>query len=355
MKLTAVLALAAALPVLADIKINDNLSVNGYGVGSYEYFKQDKSTSVDSLNVDSALLGATITFKPVTAVFSFYYVPNTLTGLNVPTGHAGVNQNGDEVTLLDANVTYDTGSGITMTAGRFLSYLGYESFYPIHMDQISYADGDFLAPIPGYHEGVHIDYSDKDQTAGLALVDSVYSPYGATKGDGELKHNGGLEAYYSYVGITDLTLWAGFAYDTKGAPGTDPINSTTLLPVYSSTGEFAAHSIATFDIWASYNIDKQTRVAAEYVNKDGGTGNKGYNWIVFGDYTFSDSKFSLAGRISGEKLSNGGPGFTKYTISPTYAATDHLKVRLEYSYYHYTSFGTIKNANFFGVQTIFQF
>ncbi|HTB79626.1 MAG TPA: outer membrane beta-barrel protein [Opitutaceae bacterium] len=334
MKLTAVLALAATLPVLADIKINDNLSVNGYGVGSYEYFKQDKSTSTDSLNVDSALLGATISYKPVTAVFSFYYVPNTASGLDVPTGHSGVNQNGDEVTLLDANVTYDTGSGITMTAGRFLSYMGYESFYPIHMDQISYADGDFLAPIPGYHEGVHIDYSDKSQTAGLALVDSVYSPYGATKGDGELKHNGGLEAYYSYVGITNLTLWAGYAYDSKGG--------------------FEVHSISTFDFWASYQIDKQTRVAAEYVNKDGGTGNKGYNWIVFGDYTFAESKFSLAGRISGEKLSNGGPGFTKYTICPTYAVTDHLSVRAEYSYYHYTDF-TSKDANFFGVQTIFQF
>lgn len=336
MKLTAVLALAATLPVLADIKINDNLSVNGYAVGSYEYFKQDKSTSVDTFSVDTALLGATLTFKPVTAVVSFYYVPNTPANtFSVPVAHTGTNQNGDEVTLLDAYVTYDAGNGISVTAGKFLSYMGYESFYPIYMDQISYADGDFLAPIPGYHSGVRVDYSDSTQSAGLAGLDSVYSPYGATKGDGELKHNGGLEVYYSYKGITDLTLWLGYAYDTKG--------------------NFEVHSVSTVDFWASYNIDKQTRVAAEYVNKDGGTGAKGYNWIAFGDYTFSDSKFSLAGRISGEKMSNGGPGFTKYTISPTYAATDHLKVRLEYSYYHYTSFGTIKNANFFGVQTIFQF
>ncbi len=340
MKLAGVVALTATLSAFAQIKINDNLSVNGYAVGSYEYFKQDKSTSVDSFNVDTALLGATITFKPVTAVVSFYYVPNTPgSTFGVPIAHTGTNQNGDEVTLLDANVTYDAGNGITATAGRYLSYLGYESFYPIYMDQISYANGDFLAAIPGYHEGVHIDYSDSNQAAGIALVDSVYSPYGATKGDGELKHNGGTEGFYSYKGITNLTLWAGFAYDTKGG--------------------FEVNSVTTLDFWASYQIDKQTRVAAEYQNKDGGTGAKGYNWLVFGDYTFSDSKFSIAGRISGEKMSNdaisGGKGFTKYTISPTYAATDHLKVRLEYSYYHYTDFAPIKNANFFGVQTVFQF
>jgi hypothetical protein len=338
-KLAAVTALATTLTAFADIKINDNLSVNGYAVGSYEYLKTDTLPSVDTFNVDTALLGATITFKPVTAVVSFYYVPNTPGNtFGVPIAHTGVNQNGDEVTLLDANVTYDTGSGVTMTAGRFLSYLGYESFYPIHMDQISYADGDFLGAIPGYHEGVHIDYSDKTQAAGIAGVDSVYSPYGATKGDGELKHNGGFEAYYSYTGVTDLVLWAGYAFDSKGG--------------------FEVHSVSTFDFWASYQIDKQARVAAEYVNKDGGIGAKGYDWIAFGDYSVTD-KISFAGRISGEKMSNdaisGGKGFTKYTISPTYALTDHLSVRAEYSYYHYTDFGTIKDANFFGIQTIFQF
>jgi hypothetical protein len=337
-KLAAVVALTATLSAFAQIKINDNLSVNGYAVGSYENFKQDKLPSVDSLNVDSALLGATITFKPVTAVFSFYYVPFTTTGLNLPTGHSGVNQNGDEVTLLDANVTYDTGSGVTITGGKFLSYMGYESFYPIYMDQITYADGDFLAPIPGYHDGVHIDYSDNNQSAGIAGVDSVYSPYGATKGDGELKHNGGFEAFYSYKGITNLTLWLGYAFDSKGG--------------------FEVHSVSTFDIWASYQITKQARAAAEYVNKDGGTGNKGYNWIAFFDYSLTD-QLSAAFRVSGEKMNSvagvAGPGFTKYTVCPSYALTDHLKVRAEYSYYHYTDFGTIKDANFIGIQTIFQF
>lgn len=333
-KLAVAIALAATASAFAQIKINDNLSVNGYGVGSYQYLKIDKVPSFDSFNVDSALLGATVTYKPVTAVASFYYVPNTSSGLNLPTGHSGVNPNGDDLTLLDAYVAYDCGSGVTVTAGKFLSYMGYESFYPIYMDQISYADGDFLAAIPGYHEGVKLDYSDSTQGFGVAGLDSVYSPNGPTRGDGELKHNGGFEAYYTYKGITDLTVWLGYAFDSKGG--------------------FEPHSISTFDVWATYQIDKQTRVAAEYQNKDGGTGNKGYNWLAFLDYSFTD-QLSAALRVSGEKISDGGPGFTKYTICPSYALTDHLKVRAEYSYYNYTDLGSIKNANFFGIQTIFQF
>src|SRR5262249_34726981 len=156
----------------------------------------------DTFQVDTALLGTTVNFKPVTGVASVLYTPTSTPGAS-------------EVTLLDAYVTYDAGGGVTVTGGKFLSYLGYESFYPIYMDQITYANGQFLAPIPGYHSGLRLDYSDSANAAGIAVVDSVYSPFGATRGDGELKHNAGLEAFYSYKGIKDVTLWAGIAYDSK--------------------------------------------------------------------------------------------------------------------------------------------
>ena len=31
-------------------------------------------------------------------------------------------------------------------------------------------------------------------------------------------HNGGFEGYLVYKAVTDLTLWAGFGYDTNGSP-----------------------------------------------------------------------------------------------------------------------------------------
>jgi hypothetical protein len=201
------------------------------------------------------------------------------------------------------------------------------------MDQISYANGDFLGAIPGYHSGVKVDYADKVQGVGVAVVDSVYSPYGGVRGDGELKHNAGLEGYYTYTGVSDLTLWAGFAYDTKGG--------------------FQPHSVFTFDFWAAYNVTKSLRVAAEFVSKDGGTGAKGTNWLLFANYTFSD-KVSSTFRVSGEEMADGGPKFTKYTIAPAYALTANLAVRAEYSYYNYSNYSS-SDASFFGVQLVLKF
>ena len=320
--------LAASVSAMADIKLNDNISLNGYAVGSYQLTSPSPGASSDTFQVDTALLGSTFTFKPVTGAVSVLYTPNTA----------------NEVTLLDANVTYDAGGGVSFTGGKFLSYLGYESFYPINMDQISYANGQFLGPIPGYHSGLRLDYSDAANSAGIAVLDSVYSPYNATKGDGELKNNQGFEAFYSYKGIKDVVLWAGLAYDTKGG--------------------FQPHDVLTLDFWASYQIDKAARIAAEYANKDGGPGAKGYNWLAFLDYSFND-KASCAFRVSGENMSDGGPSFTKYTICPGYALTANLTVRAEYSYTKYSGYSTVDNttettinhdsASFFGVQAVFKF
>jgi hypothetical protein len=211
--------------------------------------------------------------------------------------------------------------------------MGYESFYPVFMDQISYANGDFLAPIPGYHTGVKVDYSSNGSALGAAVVDSVYSPYGGTRGDGELSHNAGVEFYYSYTGVENLTLWAGFAHDTKG--------------------NFQGHSVTTFDLWASYQLTKQLRIAAEYVDKDGGLGAKGNNWLAFANYSFTD-KLSSAFRVSGEKMDDNGPEFTKYTVAPAVALTPNLSVRAEVSYYDYKNYWTNK-ATFYGVQAVFKF
>ena len=205
---TSLLALAGTAS--ADIKLNDSLTISGYAAGAYMNYKASVATSVDSLfdaskpipgggDSNDVLTKFTYTTKPVTSVISLNYFPNLASS---------------EFTVLDAYAAYDAGGGITVTGGKFLSYMGYESFYPANMDQVSYANGDFLAPIPGYHTAVMIDYADKVQGVGIAVLDSVYSPFGGTRGNGELKHNAGLQAYYTHTGITNLTLWAGLAYDS---------------------------------------------------------------------------------------------------------------------------------------------
>src|SRR6185369_9628725 len=124
------------LTASADVKVNEMLTVSGYAVGSYEYFSPDPGADTDSLfngskdtpSADALKTIFTMEFKPVTGVISLFYIPS------IPTG---VMKN--ELTVLDAYVTYDAGGGTTITAGKFLSYMGYEAFDPVNMNQITYS------------------------------------------------------------------------------------------------------------------------------------------------------------------------------------------------------------------------
>lgn len=331
-KLAAGLTLAASLTAFADIKVNENLTISGYAVASYEYFSPDPGAEYDSLfngakdtpSADALKTIFTMNFKPVTGVVSLFYIPQ------IPTGVMK-----DELTVLDAYATYDIGNGGSVTAGKFLSYLGYEAFDPVNMSQISYSPVTVgtLASIPAYHTGVKFDFADKVIGYGLALVDSVYSPLGIDKGDGELKRNAGFEGYVTSKGLGDLTLWAGFAYDTKGG--------------------FQAHNVLTLDVWAQYAIDKKNTVAAEFLHKDGGDFSKGYTWLAYYNYAFTD-KASIVARIGGEKLEGktAGADFMQYTLGPSFKVTDNLTVRAEYSYYDYDG-GASKSL--FGLQGVFKF
>src|SRR4051812_16990437 len=178
LKLAAAVSLLAPLTAaFADIKINDNMTVSGYAVGAYEYQSPDPGADTDSLfngakdtpSADALKTIFTMNFKPVTGVLSLFYIPN------IPTGAMK-----NELTVLDAYVSYDAGGGTTVTAGKFLSYLGYEAFDPVNMSQITYGAVTVgtLGAIPAYHTGLKVDGGDKDFGYGLAVVDSVYSPYG---------------------------------------------------------------------------------------------------------------------------------------------------------------------------------
>ncbi|HEY4989631.1 MAG TPA: outer membrane beta-barrel protein [Opitutaceae bacterium] len=332
MKLRSILAgtslLLAAVPAFAQIKVNDMLTFTGWATGSYQYTSPSPGASFDSLNLDAALFSAIITpTKGVTATVSGYYRPSN---------EGGVSPGGGEFTILDAYVSYDAGNGVTLSAGKFLSNLGYESFYNISDNMISLANQAFLAPIPGYHEGFKLDYAvDKTTTVGFQIVDSLFPKpgYNATEGDGELKHNAGAEAYYTYTGIDGLTLWAGIGWD--------------------SAGNFEAHDVVVYDVWAAYAINKTNNIAVEEIYKDGGLiGTKGSNWLVYYQLISSD-KFSTWFCVSGEDVSD-GPSYSKYSVSPTYALTANLSVRAQYSYTSYHDFAW-KSANFVGAEVMFKF
>jgi hypothetical protein len=314
------------------------IKFSGWATASYIYNQPSPGTASDNFNVDSALLGAAITpSKDVTANVSLFYHPGE---------EGGVSPSGNQVTVLDAYVTFDTGTGLSIKAGKYLSPLGYESFYSIYDNMISLANQQFLAPIPGYHEGIEFDYSpDKTINMGLGVVDSLYQKpgYAATEGDGEFKHNAGFEGYVQYTGIPDLMLWGGFGYATKSQPGI--LTDGVVAP--------GGSAVTVLDFWASYQIDKTSTIAVEEIYKDGGMKNKGSNWLVYYQYNFTD-KLSNWFAISGEKVSDGGPSYVKFSISPTYALRSNLSIRAQYSYTNYKKIAT-DHADFAGLELLFKF
>jgi hypothetical protein len=350
-------AILAAASARAQVKVNDSLSVTGWAVSSYQYNKPQPGNSTDSFNLDAAQLSAVITpTKGVTATFSLYYRPSS---------EGGVSPSGSEATLLDAYISYDAGGGVTLTAGKFLSYLGYESFYQISDNMITLANQAFLAPIPGYHEGIKLDYApDKTMTMGVALADSEFQKpgYNATEGDSNLRHSPGVEGYFQYTGISDVTIWSGIGFQGKSYPG---VNTAGIL---DPNGK----QVTVYDLWVSYQVTKSSTLALEEIYKDGGVGNKGSNWLAYYQYNFTD-KFSSWFCVSGENVASdsipfdtgegtemiasplGGASYVKYSISPAYAITANLSVKAQYSYTKYHDYADADSANFVGFEVLFKF
>ncbi len=294
----AFLAAASSIAAQAADAPAPAVTFDGYAVATADYTTGTPSTS--TAGITAAKFGATGKFGTVTGYASIYYTGST-------------------TNVLDAYFTVDAGGGLSVTAGKFLSYMGYEAFDVPNMAQISYAYAQFN-PVPAYHSGVKVDYSAATYGAGLAVVDSLYGA-DLFKGDGNLRKPG-LEAYYTYKGIKDTTIWFGVA---------DEVATKTVF----------------YDLWASYALSKTDSIGAEVIKEE----SVGTEWLLA--YTKAlNAKWSLTSRIS-ETLPTGGSSNMKYTLSPSYTLNDHFTVRAEVSYT--SAYGSTPSATYVAAQTIFKF
>jgi len=247
----AFLAAASSIAASAADAPAPAVTFSGYAVVTGSISKDSGAASVSDLDLTAAKFGVNAKLASnVSAYASLYY-------------------NGTDADLLDAYVTFDAGSGLTITAGNFLSYMGYEAFDAVNMTQISYANGGLLGgPVPAYHTGVKVDYTAGVHGIGAAVVDSIYGPT-LFNGDGDYTTKG-LEAYYTYKGIKDTQIWLGGLQDNDNGG-------------------------AVYDLWVSYALSKTDSIGAEYLVKE----SDGYNWLLA--YTKAvDSKISVTARLSGE-------------------------------------------------------
>lgn len=320
----------AATSAFADIKLNDNFSVGGYVVSSANYIEYKPKTgakwSTSKLDGDAYKFWSNISFAPVTGTISFY---------------AG--SDGKPV-ILDAYATYDAGSGVKISYGKFLSWLGYEAFDPINMTQITYGwltpQGTLgVANIPAYHSGVKIEQGNDAYSVGVAVLDSVDGP-NYSKGDGDLKNGPGVEAYFTYKGVKNLTVFLGGYFENE---------------------TYVDDKKTSLDLWAQYVLGDTTLAAEVSTRKDdyaAGSSDLTSNfWLVEVQQALSKA-WAVTARISGinTKTQNvsAKPSGTTFTIAPAVTITSNLSVVFEYSYTKYKNV-TLDKGSFIAAQARFKF
>ncbi len=275
----------------------DWIKVSGYAAIAYTYtdspgiFSDDHDTFANgNTPFDAVKVGFEGSYGSFGGYVSLFYTPGIA---------------GDDAGILDAYATYKTGD-FTITAGKYLSYLGYEAFDTVNMTQLTYANSG-VGAIPAYHNGIKIDYSTDTLGAGFSVSDSIRGGDGFWTGDENFNDDLGYEAYVCYKGIDKLTVWAGMGYEN------------------TDNGE----DWITYDLWASYELTEKLTLAGELAYHDDGDA-QGTQGLAFAQYSFTD-KFSTVLRFGFDDVDN-APNNYRYTIAPTYTFCEKFLIRAELSF-----------------------
>ena len=223
----------------------------------------------------------------------------------------GNNAAGDN--LEQATITYDLGNGFSITAGKMLTYMGFEAYDPTNMYQYSYAydGGDAVnngqTIYDAYDVGVSVDYATDTYSIGVWT---------------SAENSAGYELALAYTGIENFTakaIWSDFSDQTGGPSYT----KNTYWVSYQFGSLLLAGEIAEAD----YKSTNDTGPNSD--DKDG--------FLVMGNYGFTDS-IALTLRYSVEETSLWDSealtsDIGKFTISPSYVFTDNLSGLVEFSTY----------------------
>jgi hypothetical protein len=212
----------------------------------------------------------------------------------------------------EAVLTYSFSDSLSVSAGRMLSYLGFEAYDAPNMYQITgaYQTGNYGYLYDGYADGVSVDFATDVFSVGIWA---------------DLFEQNSFEYALAYTGIENLT--AKYIY-----------------------ADYGGSSESKQTIWASYQMGSLLlggEIAAHEDN--GGTaGDDTDAYLIMGNYGFTDS-FSLTLRLSStETVGTQTSEVEVFTVSPTYMVTDSLALLAEYS--------DIEDSDeFFGIEAIFTF
>lgn len=323
---TKLLALMAAIGLVGSasaVKINDNISINGFIDSSY----------INSDQTSSTASGGTQTERTNTGVDEVEL--NFLVNAGNVSGELHIDNNGDASSSLDieqVHFTYSFSNGASLTLGKFGSNLGLEREDPAGLYTFSRAyssptgfggagtvynlgnvdDNDHV------NEGIRVAYASGDFSFSLDLT----NPTGVLEEGPNVSTATGLageddydyELVISYNGFENLSLTAGVA--TTSEIDSKPANAND------------AADVDVYSINATYSIDKLL-IGAEYISREVDGADDRSAYLLLADYDITD-QLGVAVRYS-EWETGAAAESDKITFAPNYAITDSLGAILEFS------------------------
>lgn len=291
----AALATVAASGLQAEVKINDNLSLDGYATGAGVVTEGTSESNGEFFNsgrvYDSILVAANGTYKDFTARVSLLSVIDSDEADKFDSG------------LLDAYVTYKAGN-FAVTGGKYLGWLGFESFHSPNNAFISYSLATYASP---YSTGGKIEYLGEGVSAGVSVRDSqIFADGNFFDGDGEFSDDIGYEAYLMLTTIEKLTLFFGAGYE--------------------DVDDFGIGGVYTADVWANYAFTDKFSLAAEVSTVEDVTD---LSWLVQGTYAVTE-ELSVSGRVTGFEDDTGfGADAFGYGLASTYTISPNFSIKGE--------------------------
>lgn len=301
-KITPVAAALALTLGASSVQANDKLTVGGFVDMTYQTVDADGASSSTSSGVDQVEINLG------------YDLGNNLSASVDVEYHDNLNGNGEELTIEQAFLTYAVSDQLSVKAGRFLSYSGWETEEPTGLFQFS-GTGYAAFFYGGYQQGVSAYYNGK----GYALAVSIINDLGDLSGEARDSSEPGIETMLALTPTEDITIKGFYSQDKLSGTSED----TTLVNIWAS------YSPGPLTLGVEYNTSEN---APAYALGSAGLNSDASGYLVMGNYAFE--KWSMTVRYHDYKIeTENGTTFEErsaITLSPTYAVSDNLSMVFEY-------------------------
>jgi hypothetical protein len=300
-KLLAVMATLGMVASASAVKINNNLSINGFIDGSYAAI-EGANDKTQSLEVDEVELNFVLNVGNVSGLVAIDSdITDNVGGTAIDPG-VGIEQ---------AHFTYNINDAVSVTFGRYGKALGFEREDPAGLYTYSRAyqneDFNFGNIDANVVEGLTLAYAADAYSVAVSLEN-------AAGGEADLQTNDlDFEISFSYSGIAGVNIGGGFFIDNEASANAE----TDAVNVHISR-QFGKLLLA-----GEYSQLDTSSNGSATANSEADA------YLILADYDFSD-KLGVAARLSSQEQPGEGD-YDKFTIAPNYAITESLGAILEYS------------------------